>query len=162
LDGAACRAWVVSAAKFHGGAFVCVIPEEYAVTLTRPEAPPADLVEAARAYMLNPLPRRNSRELVDWDRSSIAERQEMMRRHEAMSLASPTRSALYADILAQQEAHDAFFRHRPGMSDADHSHTPLIFATPPQPWEQHARPGTHDDDETDPHTTPARDCQGMP
>jgi hypothetical protein len=44
------------------------------------------------------------------------------------------------------------------------THAPrLIFATPPQPWEQHARPGTADDDETDPHTTPApRDCQGMP
>lgn len=39
---------------------------------------------------------------------------------------------------------------------------PLIAATPPQPWERHARPGAADDDETNPHTTPARDCQGMP
>jgi len=40
---------------------------------------------------------------------------------------------------------------------------PLIAATPPQPWEQHARPDLHDDDETDPHTTPgSRNCQGMP
>lgn len=38
---------------------------------------------------------------------------------------------------------------------------PLVAALPLPVWEQHARPGTHDDDETDPHTTPApRDCQG--
>jgi len=36
---------------------------------------------------------------------------------------------------------------------------PLVAALPPPAWDLHARPGTADDDESDPHTTPApRDC----
>lgn len=97
------------------GALVCFIPKEYALLIvTPPEAPPEYLVEEARLYMLHPPTKTNSRDLVDWDKSNIEERKEMMRIHEEMSIASPIRTAFYTDILEKQKAYDDFFRPKHG------------------------------------------------